>query len=179
MDLLQRKKIILKKRGIAFAIDYFLIMIIHKSIMLSFSAFFTNFLFHLPDKIIQQAINNVQDTSLLISFIVFWGYFITSYFLGNGQTQGKVFLSLRIYGVNQYPSLMEATLRTLGYFCCFLTLSVLFVIPYFNKSKKGIPDWMSGTYVEYEDFVPALDNNIIPFVQPELFPDESDLKKSA
>ena len=179
MDLLQRKKNILKKRGIAFAIDYFLIMIIHKSIMLSFSAFLTNFLFHLPDKIIKDALNSVQDTSLLISFIVFWGYFITSYFLGNGQTPGKVFLGLRIYGANQYPTLTEATMRTLGYFCCFITLSVLFVIPYFNKSKKGIPDWMSGTFVEYEDFVPAIDSNVIPFVQPELFPEESENRKSA
>ena len=50
-----------------------------------------------------------------------------------------------IYG--EAPSATRYVTRTLGYLACFATLSLGFLWAGFDSERRGLHDWISGTYV--------------------------------
>ena len=147
MDNIFEIKSIMRKRTYGFLIDLFLILMIQKSITFTFNNFFNTFFYHLPNEIQAQLIKGIDSSNLLILLIVFWGYFILSYYLGNGQTPGKMIVGLKIQSDTNELSLSQCTMRTLGYFICYVTCCILFIIPFLTKNQNGIPDWISNTKV--------------------------------
>jgi uncharacterized RDD family membrane protein YckC len=65
-----------------------------------------------------------------------------------GQTPGKRLLGLKVidvYGVR--PSVLRAAARTLGYLPSLLFFSLGFLWIGFDREKRGLHDWIAGTYV--------------------------------
>jgi uncharacterized RDD family membrane protein YckC len=65
-----------------------------------------------------------------------------------GQTPGKRLLGVRVvtwYG--EPPSLARALLRTVGYLASTALLWLGFIWIGFDREKRGLHDWIAGTYV--------------------------------
>jgi uncharacterized RDD family membrane protein YckC len=65
-----------------------------------------------------------------------------------GRTLGMRLLKIRIvdvYGEN--PTALRAAVRTLGYLASLATGSLGFLWIGFDREKRGLHDWLAGTYV--------------------------------
>lgn len=73
-------------------------------------------------------------------------YFV---FVGlRGQTPGKRLLGIKVIDAwGERPSLGRAALRTVGYAASALLFSVGFLWIGFDREKRGLHDWIAGTYV--------------------------------
>ncbi len=66
----------------------------------------------------------------------------------SGRTLGMRLLRLRVIDLyGDPPSVPRAALRTIGYLVCLATLSLGFVWVGFDREKRGLHDWIAGTYV--------------------------------
>ena len=69
-----------------------------------------------------------------------------------GRTLGMRLLRLRVIDVyGAPPGPLRAALRALGYVACALTLGLGFIWVGFDREKRGLHDWIAGTYVILED----------------------------
>lgn len=138
------------KRVWAFNIDLVCIFFINKGVVGAFHSTIKNFYYQLNTQTQVAIEQNIHNISMLSFFIVFFGYFIFSYYLGEGKTPGKHFM-----GISAYPqrfqedgdiqlTLKESFLRTLGHI-----VSLIFIIPFavclLNKEKKSVSDFISQT----------------------------------
>jgi uncharacterized RDD family membrane protein YckC len=88
---------------------------------------------------------------------IFLGATIIALYLGlfvalQGRTLGMRLLKLRVidlYGATPGP--LRAAVRALGYVACAFTLGLGFVWVGFDREKRGLHDWIAGTYVIVED----------------------------
>ena len=65
-----------------------------------------------------------------------------------GQTIGMRVLKLRVIDVfGERPSMGRVALRTAGYLAGLATLSLGFLWIGFDAEKRGLHDWIAGTYV--------------------------------
>ena len=65
-----------------------------------------------------------------------------------GRTLGMRLLKVRVVDVyGATPSLLRAAVRALAYLVCLATLGLGFVWVAFDKEKRGLHDWLAGTYV--------------------------------
>ena len=65
-----------------------------------------------------------------------------------GRTLGMRALGLKVIDVyGEPPSVTRAALRTLGYLASMVTLGLGFVWVGFDSEKRGLHDWIAGTYV--------------------------------
>ncbi len=65
-----------------------------------------------------------------------------------GRTIGMRALKLRIIDVyGDEPSTSRALLRTAGYLLCVASLGLGFIWIAFDSEKRGLQDWLAGTYV--------------------------------
>jgi len=64
------------------------------------------------------------------------------------QTPGMRLLKMRIIDIyGDPPSVTRCITRTLGYLASFATLSLGFLWIGFDSERRGLHDWISGTYV--------------------------------
>jgi len=167
----KKKKAFLSKRAYAFSIDFFLIALINKAILFTYLSFMKSNFFYLPaDKKIS-LLGNIDQLHFPILFFVFWGYYLTSLYLGNGQTPGKIALHLRVVDEAGGPhlSIKECFMRTLGYFICTMSGFILLGIPYLTKDARGIPDWLSNTRAQTKEELQSLDIEADHTLQLDLF----------
>lgn len=65
-----------------------------------------------------------------------------------GQTPGMRVMKMRIIDIyGDPPSTVRSITRTLGYLASFATLSLGFLWVGFDSERRGLHDWLSGTYV--------------------------------
>jgi len=65
-----------------------------------------------------------------------------------GQTPGMRVVGARVIDVyGEAPSYGRAAARTAGYLACFATLGLGFLWAGFDAERRGLHDWISGTYV--------------------------------
>jgi len=182
----RRPNQILRSRTYAFTIDLFLILTIEKIFTLGYFNFINTYFNLLPHEILNRINTNFAGMNVLCSVIIFWSYFLSSYYLGKGQTIGKMLFNINVKSKkfpHNPPNILEIFLRTCGYFFCYITGSLLFILPFVTKNKKGLPDWLSSTESCYKN-VPAIvkefyiiDDNIPTL--PLVFNNMPDRKKSA
>jgi len=80
---------------------------------------------------------------LAVAFLYFW----TSYILW-GQTPGKRLAGIMVVDVyGDRPSVLRAFVRTLGYGIAVLPFSLGVLWIGFDREKRGLHDWLAGTYV--------------------------------
>jgi len=90
---------------------------------------------------------------VLVTFAIFWGYYIVFEMAWNGQTPGKRWIGLRVIKVNGYPiSLVDSTIRNLVRVVDFLPAYYgLGVIAMFaNAQARRLGDFAAGTVVVKE-----------------------------
>ena len=90
---------------------------------------------------------------VLVTFAIFWGYYIVFEMAWNGQTPGKRWIGLRVIKVNGYPiSLVDSTIRNLVRLVDFLPAYYgLGVITMFaNAQARRLGDFAAGTVVVKE-----------------------------
>jgi uncharacterized RDD family membrane protein YckC len=81
-------------------------------------------------------------------FVLFWS--------SAGQTPGMRLLRLRLQGRNGTPpSLGRAILRVLGTAIAIIPLFAGYLPVLFDDRRRGLPDFLAGTVVVYEDPKPA------------------------
>jgi uncharacterized RDD family membrane protein YckC len=81
--------------------------------------------------------------SALVPFFYFW----TSYMIW-GQTPGKRLVRIMVVDVyGDRPSVLRALLRTIGYGLSVLPFSLGVLWIGFDREKRGLHDWLAGTYV--------------------------------
>jgi uncharacterized RDD family membrane protein YckC len=65
-----------------------------------------------------------------------------------GRTLGMRLLRLRIVDIyGEPPSALRVLVRTLGYLASAATLALGFLWIGFDREKRGLHDWLAGTYV--------------------------------
>lgn len=84
-----------------------------------------------------------------LSLIAFMGLLYLFLFQAlAGRTLGMRLLGLSVIDVyGDRPSLTRAALRTLGYLVCGLTLNLGFLWIGFDRDRRGLHDWLAGTFV--------------------------------
>lgn len=169
---------VLKDRSYAFFTDIFLIGIINRAIMFTYANFIRTFFYQMPYSV-QKSINDKMFEMNTLSFlVVFWGYFMLSYYLSEGKTPGKIIFHLKVQSPHTHEghlSLKSCMMRTLGYFVSLPSFFALLAIPYFRKDKKGIPDMLSNTFVmsvKEERYIESLEDEIRVAQVTQLFPED-------
>jgi len=85
--------------------------------------------------------------ALGLTLAIAWIYSFT-FHISMGRTLGMRALKLRIIDVyGDQPSTQRAALRTTGYLFGVLTLGLGFIWIAFDSEKRGVHDWLAGTYV--------------------------------
>ena len=174
-------KKLLKKRLFAFSIDLMAIGIFEKVALLTLKMTVSGMLLHASSKVQAGLSPAIRSFELPMLIACYFGYFFTCLLLTNGHTLGKAIMNLKVHRPGEPNSPLtpyEALMRTTGYLVCYLSAGLLFLLPFLNRSKKGIPDWISGTVVSDEEYLeeisrlqaPAL--HLVTSTQLTLFPED-------
>ncbi|TNF27276.1 MAG: RDD family protein [Deltaproteobacteria bacterium] len=165
----------MKKRVYATTLDLFLVGLINKAMLFTYLNFMKSFYYQLPFSLQYRLENGLVSISTLSLFVVFWGYFMLSYYWGEGKTPGKMLLGLKVYSPSfkyhgQYHlTLFEAFARTAGYFFCYASFGLLYGIAFMTPDRKGIPDWFSGTQVVTDEQMEFIDKHYFPPHHEQIF----------
>lgn len=145
---------ILKKRTYAFTLDLFFIALINRVVMYTYINFLETFFYQLPISFQINVNSQIAKVNGLSMMVIFWGYFVFSYYMGEGRTPAKMLFGLKVHTANNLEtslSFKASVLRTAAYFICCFTGLFLIAIPFLRRDKKGLPDWISATHVMTED----------------------------
>jgi uncharacterized RDD family membrane protein YckC len=83
------------------------------------------------------------------------GYFVL-FWRGAGQTPGMRLFRLRLIGQDgRTPSFWRAVLRAVGTLIAIVPLFAGYLPVLFDARRRGLPDFLAGTVVVYEDRVPT------------------------
>ena len=144
----------MKNRINAFSIDITFIIALNMAFLNAFKNHF---------ELITAHLHSVTSTSFnlyypvvdaLTTVIIFLSYFTLSFYFSNGQTIGKKIFKLKVHSrFDMQISIIDSLARAIGYLICMFSLYSLFLIPFFRKDKKGIPDWFSQTFIEDESLL--------------------------
>lgn len=169
-----QKNMILKKRVYAFCVDLYVIVGIKLMITFAYTSFFKSFFFQLPQQKQQRLLDSLMIVDLSVTPIIFFSYFLLSYYSGEGKSLGKLFFKLTVaqneLEKDYLPTFRQALLRTIGYMSCYLSLGTLFFVPFFRNDRRGIPDMLSGTkvYSDHEIYLQFVEKEspaeVIPLV---------------
>ena len=137
------------RRMMSFSFDLMMIFILKISFILSLSGFVKTFFFQLHNSAQEELIHHLQNFDVSLTFLIYWGYFSLSMYLGEGKTVGKIFFKLTVvprnaFQENQFSlSFWSCQKRTLGYLLAYLSAGLLFFINFTRKDQKGLPDLLS------------------------------------
>ncbi len=136
-------------RTLALLIDYHILALL----LLGFWIFWGIFSLGLLSYLHQTGMNYsaapiwLTAIAVLLTFVIFTGYFVFFEVIWQGQTPGKRFAKIRVIRDNGRPiGLQQAALRALlRPIDDFLFIGVFFIL--FGKKEKRIGDWVAGTLV--------------------------------
>ena len=78
------------------------------------------------------------------------GYFVL-FWSTTGQTPGMRLFKLRVHSRGAVPSVGRSIVRMVGLVLAIVPLFLGFVPVLFDERRRGLPDFLAGTVVEYED----------------------------
>ncbi len=97
----------------------------------------------------------------VLSFLVFWGYYIFFELAWNGQTPGKRWVGLRVVRQDGAPvTLVEAIIRNLVRIIDFLPTfyGIGLLVIFFNAQARRLGDLAAGTLVIYDRGVATIES---------------------
>lgn len=130
------------------------IAIFEKLLLLSLKTSLNEMMLHAASTYRSEVSSVIRGFELPMLIGCYFGYFFLCLILTKGHTLGKSIMGLKVHRPHEpFSELtpMEALMRTSGYLVCYLSLGTLFLIPILSRSKKGLPDWLSGTIVSSEE----------------------------
>lgn len=133
-----------RSRAIAFAIDLFLILVVHIAI---------NFPYELLDSIetgkdLTVSISPLEGLSGLVTLVLYFG--LLTYF-GRGQTPGKRLMQIRVVSTaHDHLSLWHSIERALGYGASALEGGFGFAQYYIHPNRRTVHDRIAETIVVTE-----------------------------
>jgi uncharacterized RDD family membrane protein YckC len=78
------------------------------------------------------------------------GYFVL-FWSTTGQTPGMRLLRLRVRHRGAVPSVGRSIVRMVGLVLAIVPVFLGFVPVLFDERRRGLPDFLAGTVVKYED----------------------------
>lgn len=129
------------------------IAIFEKLLLLTLKSALSEMMLHASTQYRSEISSVIRGFELPMLIGCYFGYFFLCLILTEGHTLGKSIMGLKVHRPHApFTELtpMEALMRTSGYLICYLSLGTLFLIPILSRSKKGLPDWLSGTVVSSE-----------------------------
>lgn len=162
----------IKLRLYSFFVDLFFIGLLQKVLVFSYVHFINENFHQVPPQIKTRLLTSLSELRIPTLILTFFSYFLVSLYLGHGKTLGKTIFKLRVVSHEDDPgdlSFMEAFMRTLGYTTCYVTGALnpilpllLFSMPVWRKTSRGLPDLFSQTEVateeEFEEYVSSLES---------------------
>jgi hypothetical protein len=146
----------LYKRSFAFALDIFTVGLIKIGVTYTYASFLQFFIADLDFSQKYQLVKALNVMDPLITLSIFFGYFTFCFYALGGKTLGKKLMKLTVI-TNDYfhepdkfdfkMSLKQALLRTTGYLASYLSLGILFALPFMRKDNKSLSEIFSKTMV--------------------------------
>lgn len=149
----------LGSRFIAALWDTCVLMLIQ--LMLWFSGALVLGLFEFMDVVNEFWTNIGIALLILLSFVLFWGYYVIFELVWNGQTLGKRVASIRTVRQDGYPiGFSESAIRNLVRVADFLPGMYGFgvVVMFIDKRSRRLGDFAAGTMVIHERSAVSLDD---------------------
>ncbi|MFZ4712404.1 MAG: RDD family protein [Bacteriovoracaceae bacterium] len=147
----KRKTNYMRRRVLAFCVDLYAILVVKIMMTLAYTSFFKSFFFQLPQYKQKQMLEGIQVLDLGTTPVIFFTYFVVSYFSGEGKTLGKLMFKLTVVNPalknDYFPNLKQSFMRAIGYCACYLSLGTLFFLPFIRKDRKSLSDLFSNTSV--------------------------------
>ena len=144
----------IKKRFVAFLIDWIVIIIIYCCIIILFSLFNMNISKINVLGIFDVEIEMTNAQSYLITFLKFlFGllpvlYFTISFYCFKGQSIGKYFLRIKVLSLyHEHLGLWHCIERTLGYFASALEFGFGYIQAFWNPNRMTLHDKIGETIV--------------------------------
>ncbi len=92
-----------------------------------------------------------MDPGLVLAMVLTWAIglsYLLVFHVARGQTLGMRVMKMRIIdGYGDAPSPRRAVVRVMGYVIGVATLGLGFLWIGFDSEKRGLHDWIAGTYV--------------------------------
>lgn len=152
----------LSQRIVAFGIDIFMVGMIKLAITISFTIYVQTFFDELDFSQQVYLFHALDGVEVLTAAFVFLGYFTMSFYFMEGRTFGKHLLKIRAVkndfvcdndNTELHYTLKDAFMRTLGYLAAYLSLGVLYALPFVRKDKRSLADIFSGSMILTNDEV--------------------------
>jgi uncharacterized RDD family membrane protein YckC len=144
----------IKKRFIAFLIDWIVLIIIYCCIIILFSLFNMSISKINVHSIFDVEIEMNNTHSYLITFLKFlFGllpvvYFAVSFYFCRGQTIGKYFLRIKVIPLyHEHLGLWHCLERSLGYFASALEFGFGYIQAFWNPNSMTLHDKIGETIV--------------------------------
>jgi uncharacterized RDD family membrane protein YckC len=135
-------------RALALAVDAALVLVIFASLAALFA-------------LISSLVGNLRPEWVVALVLASgWAFVAAGYFVlfwtGAGQTPGMRLLRLRLLGrEGRPPSLGWSIVRAVGTAVAIIPLFAGYLPVLFDERRRGLPDYLAGTVVVYEDAVPG------------------------
>jgi uncharacterized RDD family membrane protein YckC len=144
----------IRKRFVAFLIDWIVLIIIYLFIILLFSLFNMNLSKINVHGIFEVEVEMDNASSWLITFLKFFFgllpvlYFTISFYFCKGQTIGKYFLRIKVLSLyHEHIGLWHCIERSLGYFASALEFGFGFIQAFWNPNRMTLHDKIGETIV--------------------------------
>lgn len=173
------KSQLFKNRIYAFTFDMFMVGLISKLVMFTYTSFLRSFFHQLRYQVQDTLASGLPAIHFSVLMTVFFSYFFVSFYTSEGKTLGKMMFGLRVYSPTQPRmalTLNESFKRTMGYLVCYATGLFLFALPLVRSDRRGLPDFFSKTEVVFEDY---FIENILPASEKVIEQDQMDLFDTA
>jgi uncharacterized RDD family membrane protein YckC len=144
----------IKRRFVAFFIDWIVLILIYLGIITVFSLFNTEISNINVHGIFEVELDINGAPSWLNTFMKFlFGllpviYFVTSFYFWRGRTIGKYFLRIRVLSLyHERLGLWHSIERSLGYFASALEFGFGYIQAFWNPNRMSLHDKMGETIV--------------------------------
>jgi uncharacterized RDD family membrane protein YckC len=144
----------IRKRFVAFLIDWIVLILIYLCILILFSLFNMNISNINVHGIFDVELEIENMHSNLIAILkIFFGllpvlYFTASFYFWKGQTIGKYFLRIRVLSLyHEHIGLWHCTERSLGYFASALEFGFGYIQAFWNPNRMSLHDKIGETIV--------------------------------
>ena len=144
----------IKKRFVAFLIDWIILILIYFSMIIIFALFDMTLSKINVQGIFEVEIEMDNSPSYLITILKFlFGllpvfYFTISFYFCKGQTIGKYFLRIRVLSLyHEHIGLWHCIERSLGYFASALEFGFGYIQAFWNPNRMSLHDKIGETIV--------------------------------
>lgn len=140
---------IIKKRTYAFTLDLFLIILLNKVLINSYALYLQTVFYHFPPKKQLMMIASLEQVFLGVFALLFFSYFTFSFYLGNGQTPGKMLFAVKVVNAkNDGPAAFwQSAVRTIFQAASCILFFLPFASLFIGQTGRGLHDWASGTKI--------------------------------